>query len=231
MNTSDMEQNSMANEVDLLALIVIARRHLRIFVATALLVTAIGITVSAFLSGQYGYSVAVQLGGFRDEKNIFNLIEDPQTVMAELQTSIIPQVLDDYGQKYPDLAKRAPQIEVKVPLGSEAVVITTEGKANQEKMIVDILDSIARAFDDRQGVLLHQRVDTLRSLLIDTIAKSELDLTQLKKSRDAIVAKGDMTSKYLTLLLINDEISKLQNQLFILRQQDRKSTRLNSSHH
>lgn len=217
MNTANMGVNPPRGEIDLIDLILLLRRNGRVFLIASVIGVLVGLGLSIAFSGRYEYSVTISLGGIRESgKGFFNLIESPKTTMAEIKSAIIPAALTRFTQQYPEFAEDLPKIEVTIPDGSDIVVLSARGRTNRETAIETLLENVTDMLAQRQTELLRQRVESLKALINQEILTTQQQLTQLTRSRDTVTQKGDSASRALTFLLIDSQVTSLQNRLYSL---------------
>lgn len=214
--------NLMANErndeIDLIEIWLVIIRHLRLFIFATLIVVVAGMIFSFLHTPSYDYSVTVQIGGIRN-RSAFDLVEKPESVVAALQNSIIPSVLAKYASTHPGSELAALKIDVTNPANSDVVVLRARGTVDQKNQITEVLTSVIDELDATHGSLLKEHVEDTKRLLTSEIADNTAEIDHLLKSRNQITRTGDSSSKALTLLLIDDQVSNLQRNLFNLRQQ------------
>lgn len=205
-----------SGEVDLIDVWLAISRHFRLFLAVSSILFIAGLIVAFTRTSSYNYSVTIQIGGMRD-KSAFDLVEKPESVIATLENSIIPTVLQRYANANPNSRLALIKIAVKNPINSDVVVLTARGTAQDQNQIEGILKSVVNELDASHSTLLEEHVDATKKLLTNEITSAQSEIDKLKKSRERIVSDGDSGSKALTLLLIDDQVANLQKDLFDLR--------------
>jgi hypothetical protein len=215
MNSSDTVHS---DEIDLIDVWVILARHFKLFIATFLLVFIAGIVVIFTRTPAYDYTVGLELGGFRADNGSFDLVETPEAVMAALKSSIIPSVLQDYATAHPDFDPNSVAVKLDNQDKSDIVVLTIKAGLKRQQTVTDILNDIAKMLDAEHGNLLQQHVELTRQLLNSQIDQDQPQLDDLLKSRKKVTESGNSESKALTLLLLDDQISRLQDNLYLLKQ-------------
>ncbi|HEX6550914.1 MAG TPA: Wzz/FepE/Etk N-terminal domain-containing protein, partial [Gammaproteobacteria bacterium] len=207
-----------SDEIDLIELWGILRRHARLFIGVSLSVLVAGLVYAALYVPRYDYNVTIQIGGMRD-KSAFDLIDKPQSVISALKESIIPEVISKYAATHPNSPISRIKIDAINPLNSDVVVLTARGTADQQADVTSLLNTVVTSLDASHGSLLKLRIDATKKLLLTEISDANAQVVKLVRSRDEITRKGGASDQALTLLLLDDQISKLQTYLFNLRQQ------------
>lgn len=215
MNLAANEHN---DEIDLVDVWLVITRHFRLFLSVTLIVLVAGLILAFLHTPSYDYSVTVQIGGIRN-RSAFDLVEKPESVVAALQDGIIPTVLAKYERAHPGSGFATLKIDVTNPPKSDVVVLKAKGTAEQQSQITGVLNAIIDELDITHGSLLKEHVDATKALLVSEIDDNKAEIARLLKSRNAVTKTGDTGSKALTLLLIDDQVSNLQRNLFNLRQQ------------
>jgi hypothetical protein len=121
MNSID---TSHSDEIDLIDLWVILVRHFKVFIATFLLVFVAGIIVTFTRSPAYDYTLALEIGGIRNNSGSFDLVAQPEAVIASLKSAIIPSVLQDYANEHPDFDPNSVTVKLDNQDKSDIVVLT-----------------------------------------------------------------------------------------------------------
>lgn len=210
--------NEHSDEIDLIDLWLVITHHYRLLFAFVGIVFIVGLVVSFLRPPHYEYSATIQIGGIRD-KSAFDLVEKPESVVATLQDGIIPGVLQQYVNAHPDSNLASLKIDVTNPTNSDVIVLKARGTAEQQGQITGILDSVIRELDVTLDSLLKEHVDASRKLLISELSASQSEIDQLRNSRNKVTKNGDSGSKALTLLLLDNQVSNLQQNMFNLKQQ------------
>lgn len=216
MNSID---TSHSDEIDLIDLWVILVRHFKVFIATFLLVFVAGIIVTFTRSPAYDYTLALEIGGIRNNNGSFDLVAQPEAVIASLKSAIIPSVLQDYANAHPDFDPNSVTVKLDNQDKSDIVVLTIKAGLKRQQQATDILNTIASKLDAVHGDSLKQHVELTGQLLSGEITSAQSQVDGLLKSRKEVTKSGNSGSKALTLLLLDDQVSHLQNSLYSLKQQ------------
>lgn len=190
-----MQNMDRDDEISLIDLwLVLARRKWII-----LLVMSVSVLLALFYvmnkPDVYRYFASLEIGAMPNgDERVF--LEQPQSVLAKLEQSYIPEVLSKYTSEGGDY-------KIEASLGKGTHIITVEGKATEDEgdlyqqMITEIISKI---------YLDHQRISGLHKKEID-LAKSRAQnqLTELKDNAVLLLSQEKITK------------SRAQNQLMELK--------------
>lgn len=207
------------DEIDLIDLWIIVVKHIKVFLGVFFLVLIAAIVFVAARKPVYAYSLALQIGGLRASNGAFSLVDDPGAVMDQLKNATIPSALVEYADSHPGFDPASVKVKVDNADKSDVIVLSINGDVKREALAVAILNLIAAKVDANHASSLQQHVELTRKFLDNQISDVETQLSELEKNRQRVSTSGSAESKALTLLLINDQISRLQSTLANLKQQ------------
>lgn len=210
--------NETNGEIDLIDIWLVISRRIRLFASVAVVVMVVGVVIAFFSAPHYDYSVTIKIGGIRN-KSAFDLVETPESIIATIKNSILPAVLYQYASANPGSHVAKLKIDAINPMHSDVVVLEASGTSDQENKITSIFNSIVHDLETTEGSLLEAHVSASRKLLTSEISSNQLEIARLRKSRDMVTKSGSSESKAFTLLLIDNQISNLERNLFNLKEQ------------
>jgi len=198
------EPRPSPDEISLIDLwLVVARRRNVVFAVLALALA--GSLFMAFTQPEkYAYSSALEIGAIIEDGaggKIAVPVEHPETVLAKIRESYIPQALHRYRELNP-ADTRHYTINARIPKGSQLIVLEATGKEEDgpayTAILGDIIDSVVGD---------HQRIVNIkRAALEDRITKARLALAALTDPSTLEVKKSALKAKILDARMKHDEL-------------------------
>jgi hypothetical protein len=223
-------------------------RHRRAALATLLAVIAAGVAVALLTPKKYAYSTTIEIGS-RVEDGRTVPIETPETVLAKLQESYIPQARRRYREAHPEVDKTF-AVEARLPRDSALVVLESTAPAQdgaayrqiQEQVVQALVADHARVFDDQrtalalakqraerdlqalvdQEAVLKGRFERLKSseqLIQQQIADTRRLIDDATANRSRAVAEARDEARAMTLLMLDNEVRANRARLADLQRQ------------
>ena len=212
------EHASRNQEIDLVDLWLVFRRHQLAFWAAFLAVVAAGIVVVGVSTPKYTYSLAIQVGGVQKSTG-FVPVASPVALQAVLDDSLIPETVRKFQAGHPLTNVMRVTVSTGIPGGNNAIVLQVQGTAAQGNTLLALLSQIETGFANAENPVLQLQTERQQALLTGEIHDLRVQLSVLQKNRAAVISHSDNNAKALTLLLINSQITELQNQIFNLNQE------------
>ncbi|NOY71290.1 MAG: hypothetical protein GXP14_02765 [Gammaproteobacteria bacterium] len=133
---------SKDDEINLLDLIVVLIRHKILIITIFTACIILGLTKALNTPKTYTYRTTIEIGSQVVGSRIVPL-ESPNTLLAKLEYSHVPQILNKLRQQSPD-DKKKHQIRSIVPSGSKIVLLEATGTKEQEDTLKKILQQISQ---------------------------------------------------------------------------------------
>lgn len=196
------------DEIDLIGLWLTLKRHRKLFAAVVAAVMLLAAAVALLLPPQYDYFTTLQIGGFRNNGRL-QLVEQPEALQAKLQEGVIPQIIAkasdrDAAQSY-DLSATSPK-------GSDVIVLSAKGSANEAAVIQGLLQHIVTQIESEHAAILTARQNETRELLQGNIATLQVQLDDMQTNRERLVNTADK-SDALAVVLLDNRIQAAQARL------------------
>lgn len=236
------------DEISLVDLARVIWRHRRGAQATFLVIAACGLAAAALLPKKYTYTTTIEIGS-RVEDNRAVPIEAPNTVLAKLQESYVPQARRRYREAHPGIEKRF-AVDARVPRDSQLVVLAStapeqDGAAYrhiQEQAVQALVADHARMFENQRtaAALKKQRAEGQLRELVDQEAMLKANMERLKSraqlleqqiadtrqliddataNRSRAVAEARDEARAMTLLMLDSEVRANRARLAELQRQ------------
>ncbi|MFW2374544.1 MAG: Wzz/FepE/Etk N-terminal domain-containing protein [Gammaproteobacteria bacterium] len=176
------------DEIDLVDLWLVLVRHKAVIAIAACIILLAGSLFALSMPTQYGYSSSIQIGAvveMESGRNHFVFIEEPETVLAKINESYIPYVLNRYSIENPE-SLVMPDIKARIPKKSNLIVLETKGEQKYEAIYLSVLNSVAdMVVEDHQPSMRMMDSEYASSLNHQKIKLAELQApstlqTQLK---------------------------------------------------
>ncbi len=212
------KHESRNQEIDLVDLWLVFRRHQLAFWAAFLAVVAAGMVVVGVHTPKYTYSLAMQVGGVQKSTG-FVPVAPPIALRAVLDDSLIPETVRKFQAGHPLVNVMGVAVSTEIPVGSNTIVLQVQGTAAQGNMLLALLSQIETGFANAENPVLQLQTERKRALLTGEIQDMQVQLSALQKNRAAVISHGDNNAKALTFLLINSQIAELQKYIFNLNQE------------
>jgi len=132
-----------------LAIVLINRKKLISLIFIGFIV--LGIAAALSTPKKYTYSTSIQIGSQIINASIKSF-ESPQTLLAKLQHSFIPQALNEHQLSNP-LDKNKYKIKASVPKNSDIIILEVKGTEKHSDSIVALLQSVTqKAIQDHNRI-------------------------------------------------------------------------------
>lgn len=183
-----------------LAMVLVNRKKLVYLVFTAFIV--LGIAAALLITKKYTYSTSIEIGS-QIVNDAISPFESTQTLLAKLQHSYIPQVLNEQSKLELDSKKRH-QIKASSPKGSVILVLEIKGTKDQSELIIQLLQSITqKATED------HSRIyDSVKQNITSQLAVAKDELNALKKNDNK---ETEITSQQTLIEKYSSQLANLRN--------------------
>lgn len=195
------------DEIDLVDLFLGLKHHWRAMLITLCITAIAGLLLIAYLPQRFSYTTVLHIGGKMDADGV-QLIERPESVMAELENTYLPAEL----QAMKTGTQKLPRINVSIPKGSDVVLLQAKGTRKQGPMIMALMkSSLERVMQHHSTLLKNQK----NAIVVDYS-------NQLQKLDDRIGSlKAHLDNRKLApsdKALMSDELQSLQQQKTELKQ-------------
>lgn len=176
------------DEIDLVDLWLVLMQHKAAIAIIACLTLLAGSLFALSMPTQYNYSTSIQIGAVVEMgagRNHFVFIEAPETVLAKINESYIPYVLNRYSSDNPDTLVQ-PEIKARIPKKSNLIVLEARGEQKYEGIYLSVLTSVAEmVMEDHQPSMRMMNSEFASDLNRQKIKLNELQApstlqTQLK---------------------------------------------------
>ncbi len=182
---------------------VLSRRRGIIFAVLGLALLT-GLLAALLMPKKYTYTTAIEIGS-KPSTNADSLpIEPPETVLAKIRESYIPQALHDFSQAQG--TEKGYKVEGRIPKGSELIVLEAKAPEEDGPAYLTIMQTV---IDKVEGD--HRRVSAvIRGNMKTQLAQAHLTLSALTDPSTLEVKKRALESK---LLKARMELERLKNPL------------------
>ncbi len=171
---------STESEISLIDLVLVLVKRSKLISLIVIIFIIFGITNTFFVTKQYTYSTTLEIGN-QMINGSFKPFESPQTLLAKLEHSFIPQVLNDQYKTTPNNDKRY-EINANIPKGSSIIVLETSGSAEQHDLMTGLLTKVIKKVKED-----HSRIhDSVKQLLSTNLTKAAARLSLLKKDTNNV---------------------------------------------
>lgn len=182
---------------------VLSRRRRVIFAVLGLALLA-GLLAALLMPTKYTYTTAIEIGSKSSANTDALPIEPPETVLAKIKESYIPQALHDFSQAQG--TEKGYQVEGRIPKGSELIVLEAKAPEEEGPAYLTIMQTV---IDKVEGD--HRRVSAvIRSNMKTQLGQAQLTLSALTDPSTLEVKKRALESK---LLKAHMELARLKNPL------------------
>ena len=180
---------------------VLSRRRAVIFAALALALIA-GLLAALLMPAKYGYTTAIEIGTKPLKEGGTAPIEAPETVLAKINESYIPQSLEDYLEKHGD--EDSYKVEGRIPKGSGLIVLEAKAPEDKGPAYLAIMQGIIDKVEAD-----HRRISDVTRVGLETqLAKAVLELSSLTDPSTLEVQKRALERKLLKARL---ELERLKD--------------------
>ncbi|HFE32733.1 MAG TPA: hypothetical protein ENJ17_05430 [Gammaproteobacteria bacterium] len=183
---------------------VLSRRRGVIFGILALALLA-GLLLALLMPEKYTYTTAIEIGTKPSSGTTGAVpIEPPETVLAKIKESYIPQALHDFAQAQEDDVGY--KVEGRIPKGSELIVLEAKAPEEDGPAYLTIMQTVIDKVESD-----HRRVSAvIRSNIATQLAQAKLALDNLTDPSTLEVEKRTLESK---LLKARIELERLKDPL------------------
>lgn len=204
------------DEISLVDLWLVLVRRRNIVFATLALALLASLFMTFSLPARYSYSTALEIGTAVEDASggqQVTPVENPETVLAKIRESYIPQALHRYRDLNPEY-RNGYKINARIPKGSQLIVLEATGEEGAGRAYTSILEDIVSSV-----VADHQRIINIkRASLEDRVTKAQLTLAGLTDFSTLEVKKRALNSKILDARMTKEELQDPRT-LAIPRQQ------------
>ncbi|MFK5854811.1 MAG: Wzz/FepE/Etk N-terminal domain-containing protein [Bacteroidota bacterium] len=195
-------RNSSDDEISLIDLAMVLVNRKKLISLIVILFITIGITAALFAPKKYTYSTSIEIGSRIINDSVYPF-DSTQTLLAKLQHSFIPQVLNAQRLSLPE-NKEKYVIKVSIPKGSNILVLKSKGTEDQDILLSKLLQNVTqKATSD------HSRIfDSVKQNITSRLKVAKNELQRLKKSNNNETA---VTNKQNLIELYSSELANLRN--------------------
>jgi len=167
---------SAEDEISLIDLVLVLTKRAKLIGLIIIIFILFGFLFAMLATKQYTYSTSIEIGNQMINGSV-NFFESPQTLLAKLEHSFIPQVLNEQYKTQAADGKRY-KITASIPKGSNIIVLETKGPAEQRDLMTGLLTKTAhKVFDD------HARIyNSIKQHLTSSLKQAETKLELLAQS-------------------------------------------------
>ncbi len=185
---------------------VLSRRRGVIFTVLGLALLA-GLLVALLMPAKYTYTTAIEIGSKPSTNSDALPIEPPETVLAKIRESYIPQALHSFSQAQG--TEKGYKVESRIPKGSELIVLEAKAPEEDGPAYLTIMQTV---IDKVEGD--HRRVSAvIRSNMKTQLGQAQLALSALTDPSTLEVKKRALESK---LLKARMELERLKDPLTLV---------------
>ncbi len=184
---------------------VLSRRRGVIFAALGLALVA-GLLAVFLMPAKYSYTTAIEIGNksVGGDKGAAAPIEAPETVLAKIKESYIPQAINDYLSAQNE--DEGYKVEARIPKASELIVLEAKAPESDGTAYISIMQSITDKVEAD-----HRRVSNVTRAGLETrLTKAQLALANLTDPSTLAVEKRALETQLLKAQL---EQERLKNPL------------------
>ena len=161
------------NEVSLVDFAMVLVRRKKIIAASITAFIIIGLTLAFIIPKSYTYTTTLEVGSQFIAGSV-KPFEAPQTLLAKIQYSFIPQALNQQRLDHPEDNKKF-KIKVSIPKNSVIILLEVKGSEANGVVLSSLLSKITTlAINDHQHIY-----DAVKENLIAQIKQSKLELDSL----------------------------------------------------
>jgi uncharacterized protein involved in exopolysaccharide biosynthesis len=216
---SNLEQRDPFADMDLVDIWLMIRRYRWLFLGVFLAALIVAVVAVQWVPIKYTYGISINVGAIRNSTT--GKLEPVMSQDAEadaLQNTIVPVVQETLAAKYPNARLKSAEVSVSVTKDGSLAALSVQGTGGQGTALRALLDGIASKMADEQDSIIKDRIASTRQLLGRQIADVSSQLAAIEKHRQQVMANGNQTDKTFTLLLLDNQIARLQQTLFDLQQ-------------
>ena len=194
--------NTSDDNISLIDLAIILIKRKILISVIFILFVILGITAALQVTQKFTYSTSIEIGSQVFSGSVQSF-ESPQTLLAKLEHSFIPQVLIEYQQHNPGSEKKY-KIKASAPKESNIVILEIDGNEEQFEKINKLLHNVS------QKVLLdHSRIyESVKVNLLTQIEVTENKLSNIKNGAENLAEKASLESSikssYAQLAMLNN---------------------------
>lgn len=171
---------SKSDEINFIDITIMLIKH-KLMIAIILVINIIiGVIFTLQKPTIYTYSTSIEIGS-QIINGTTTPLESAETLLAKLNYSFIPQVINDqHPPATKEKKKGSYNIEPVIPKNSMIIVLTAKVKNEQENTIINILNSITK-----KTIQDHKRIfQSVKINLKTKLNQAITDLKRLKKEKD-----------------------------------------------
>lgn len=223
------------DEISLIDLWLMLLRHKRLIAGVFAAVLALGVLAALAKPTVYAFTTTIQIARSSDGP-----IEQPETLLAKLNESYIPFVIQENLGAQP--GANAPRISAKIPKGSDIIVMESAGREDEQEQRFEIhdqvLDRLAQDHDPEVAVIKlamgnelsrirnqldklkdeaqfllarGKRLDEQEALFREQLKSTQKLIENSEANRSKAVKEVEGEAKAMTLMLIDNETKKYQD--------------------
>jgi len=239
---SHLYESGYEDEISLIDLWLVLMKHRTLIVTVIVLSVLAGTMFAVLTPAKYQYSTSIELGTRLSGEKVV-VIESPETLLAKIQESYIPQVRQQYLSEH-SVVGRVPKIEARIPKGSQIIVLSSEGpesgravhKAIQQSVmnmvetdhnrITDVLRketeilqnrAVAKLEELKDDAILIQarekRLEDISVLLANQAKDVRDDLARARADRANAIKQTKDESRALTLMMLDNGVQQYRQRL------------------
>ena len=229
------------DEISLIDLFLVLVKQKKIIFVVTLLCVLGGIIFALIKPKLYTYSTTIEIGATvsEDGDGSVRLIDQPDNVVAKIKESYIPQVQHEYLKNHPNASP--PKIDVRIPKGSELVILESKAKFDDAKTQLELHESVLdrlinnhkkrlnfsrnqiQSKLDKEKLKLDELLDPntleVRKKSLETdLNKAQIQLEELKDPRVFAISKKELESE---LNLAELQSKEMNGQVAIIQKQQK----------
>ncbi|VAW57454.1 hypothetical protein MNBD_GAMMA07-973 [hydrothermal vent metagenome] len=193
---------SADDEISLIDLVLVLVKRVKLISAIIIIFILFAFISTQLVTKQYTYSTSLEIGN-QMINGAIKSFESPQTLLAKLQHSFIPQVLNEQYKTNPSSDKQY-KIEANIPKGSAIIVLEIKGPAEQRDVMTGLL---LKTF--KKVRLDHGRIyNSVKQLLSANLKQAKAELTLLKTDTNNVT---EITTKQNLIESYSSRLASLRN--------------------
>ncbi len=195
------------DEINLIDLALVLLRRQKLIMFTFLLFLLLGVATAMLIPKKYTYSTSIEIGSQIIDGKVISF-ESPETLLAKMQHSFIPRVLNQHKSTTQDEQKKY-KIKVQLPKKSEIIVVELKGTEGQKNIISSLLRSLTT-----EAINNHNRIyESVKQNLNSRLVSLQTRLDILGKDGSNLAEKTSLESNIESLA---SQLANLRNTREIL---------------
>lgn len=182
-----------------LAMVLVRRRKMIAVITTFIILS--GMAAALLASKSYTFTTSIEIGS-QIINGTVKSFESPQTLLAKLQYSFIPQTLNEHQLSNPADEKKY-KIIVRVPKNSDIIVLEAKGAEEQADLLSGLLQNIT------------QKAAHDHSRIFESVKRNLL--SQLEQTRTKLANLGSSANNHAEEAILQSSIEGYSSQLANLR--------------